>query len=91
MVILGIDPGTATTGYGRRGKAGPQRDPYLTHGVILTEQDTAMPDRLLAISTQLNRLLDVHEPDVIVTEKLFFSNNVNDGAFRRAARSAWCC
>ena len=35
-----------------------------------------MPDRLLSIYTQLNRLLDVHEPDVLVTERIFFSNNV---------------
>jgi crossover junction endodeoxyribonuclease RuvC len=76
MIILGIDPGTATTGYGIVEKQG-QKVTHITHGVILTSKETAMPDRLLSISTQLNRLLDVHEPDVLVTEKLFFSNNVN--------------
>ena len=76
MVIIGIDPGTATTGYGIVEKEG-NRVRHVTHGVILTSKDHAMPDRLLSITTQLNRLLDAHEPDVLVTEKLFFSNNVN--------------
>ncbi len=76
MVILGIDPGTATTGYGIVEKQG-QKVTHVTHGVILTSKELPMPERLLSISTQLNRLLDVHEPDVLVTEKLFFSNNVN--------------
>lgn len=76
MIILGIDPGTATTGYGIVEKQG-QKVTHVTHGVILTGKEIPMPERLLSISTQLNRLLDVHEPDVLVTEKLFFSNNVN--------------
>ncbi|HZO91476.1 MAG TPA: crossover junction endodeoxyribonuclease RuvC [Chthonomonadaceae bacterium] len=75
MVIMGIDPGTATTGYGIVEKQG-NRLSYVTCGVIQTEKTAEMPDRLLAIYTQLNRLLDVHEPDVLVTERLFFSNNV---------------
>lgn len=76
MVILGIDPGTATTGYGVIEKQG-QKLHYVTHGVIQTSKELEMPDRMLVIYTQLNRLLDLHEPDVMVTEKLFFSNNVN--------------
>jgi crossover junction endodeoxyribonuclease RuvC len=75
MIILGIDPGTATTGYGVVEKQG-QHIRFVTCGVILTEKTAEMPDRLLAIYTQLNRLLDVHEPDVLATERLFFSNNV---------------
>ena len=76
MLILGMDPGTATTGYGLVEKQG-SKITYVTHGVILTSKDMQMPDRYMAISTQFNRLLDLHEPDVLVTEKLFFSNNVN--------------
>lgn len=75
MIILGIDPGTATTGYGLVEKQG-NHVKYITCGAILTDKSEAMPDRLLSIYTQLNRLLDVHEPDAIVTEQLFFSNNV---------------
>jgi len=75
MIILGIDPGTATTGYGVVEKQG-NNVKYIPCGAILTEKTAAMPDRLLAIYTQLNRLLDTHEPDCIVTEQIFFSNNV---------------
>ena len=75
MIILGVDPGTATTGYGLVEKEG-NNIVYKTCGVILTAKELPMPERLLSISTQLNRLLDIHEPDVIVTEQLFFSNNV---------------
>ena len=75
MIILGIDPGTATTGYGVVEKQG-HNVKYVTCGVILTDKAAPMPERLATIYAQLNRLLDVHEPDVIVTEQLFFSNNV---------------
>src|SRR5437016_49608 len=75
MVILGIDPGTATTGFGIVEKKGNDIT-YVTCGVIETPKTAEMPDRLLSIYTQLNRLLDVHEPDVVATERLFFSNNV---------------
>lgn len=82
MIIMGMDPGTATTGYGiveKREKEAKQGNKvvYVYHGVIQTPKEMEMPDRYLAISTQFNRLLDLHEPDVLVTEKLFFSNNVN--------------
>ncbi len=75
MIILGIDPGTATTGFGVVEKTG-NNIKFVTCGVILTGKDDEMQDRLLAIYTQVNRLLDVHEPDVVATERLFFSSNV---------------
>jgi crossover junction endodeoxyribonuclease RuvC len=75
MIIFGIDPGTATTGYGIVEKRG-NRITYITSGAIQTDKESEMPERLLVIYTQVNRLLDVHEPDVIATERLFFGNNV---------------
>jgi crossover junction endodeoxyribonuclease RuvC len=75
LIIMGIDPGTATTGFGVVEKQG-NKVTYVNCGAILTDKTSSMPDRLLTIYTQLNRLLDVHEPDVIATEQLFFSNNV---------------
>ncbi len=76
MIIIGIDPGTAITGYGVVEKQGSTIS-YITHGVIETPKEMAMPDRYLSISTQFNRLLDLQQPDEVATEKLFFSNNVN--------------
>ena len=75
MIILGIDPGTATTGYGIVEKQGNKITP-VAFGAILTAKEMELSDRLLIIYTQINRLLDTHEPEVMVTEKLFFSNNV---------------
>ena len=86
MVIMGIDPGTATTGYGVIEKEKGEIK-HQTHGVILTAKDLPAPDRLLIIYTQINRLLDLHEPDAIATEQLFFSNNVTTAmAVGRAVR-----
>lgn len=78
MIVLGIDPGTATTGFGvisyENGKIRP-----LDVGVLLTYPDMALPDRYLSIYTDLNTLLDRWKPDTVGTEKLFFYNNVTNG------------
>ncbi len=76
MLILGIDPGTATTGFGlvyedARGDA--QLDRY---GVILTEAGTPMPERLLKLYRELMALLAESQPDAVAVEELFFSRNV---------------
>lgn len=74
MVIVGIDPGTATTGYGvvelREGGIGA-RD----YGVIRTPAGAPLPQRLHSIYDNIARLFDEHAPDVIVVEQLFFSRN----------------
>lgn len=75
MIIMGIDPGTATTGFGVVEKQG-SHVAYVTCGAIITDKSAAMPDRLMTIYQQLNRLFDLHEPEVVVTEQIFFSNNV---------------
>lgn len=74
MIILGIDPGIATTGYGVLQKEG-QKLTALDYGVILTSPREEPPDRLASIYEQLNRLFDLHQPDFLVTERLFFSKN----------------
>lgn len=74
MVILGIDPGTATTGYGVLSKEG-QRIQVLEYGVIRTPPEQSAPERLRAIADRLDDLLDRHHPDFLATERLFFSKN----------------
>lgn len=74
MIILGIDPGTATTGYGLIQKDG-QKLTALDYGVITTSPREEPPDRLHTIYDQLNRLFDLHQPDFLVTERLFFAKN----------------
>ncbi len=74
MIILGLDPGIATTGYGVLLKEG-QRLTALDYGIITPSPNQEPPDRLLTIADQLNHLFDLHHPDVLVTERLFFAKN----------------
>lgn len=72
--ILGLDPGTATTGYGVVDKVGATPS-MIDYGAILTEPKQSPPDRLLDIYNQLNAIIDQYSPDVIVMERLFFAKN----------------
>lgn len=78
MIVLGIDPGTATTGFGvvsyENGNVRP-----LDVGVLLTYPDMTLPNRYLSIYTDINTLLDRWKPETVGTEKLFFYNNVTNG------------
>lgn len=75
MLVLGIDPGTATTGFGLvEGDRGKSR--LVDYGTILTSPNTAMPERLLIINRELTRLLEQHHPDAVAIEQLFFQRNV---------------
>ncbi len=74
MRVLGIDPGTAITGYGVvEGEGNDLRT--LTHGVVTTPADWALPQRLQEIYTQLRRLASEWQPDSTAVEELFFSKN----------------
>jgi crossover junction endodeoxyribonuclease RuvC len=75
-LALGIDPGTATTGYGL---VRLERDGSLVavkYGVILTSKDASAPVRLELLYNDLTDLLKEYKPDTAAVEKLFFSRNV---------------
>jgi len=74
MLILGIDPGTATTGYGvvNSTKDGVE---VITWGLIETDKSLLKETRLDFIFEELVRLITEFKPDVFVFEKVFFSNN----------------
>ena len=74
MVILGIDPGTATTGYGVLRKTGDRLEP-LAYGAILTSSKQPAPERLKSIYQQLEKIIEEHKPDALVMERLFFARN----------------
>jgi crossover junction endodeoxyribonuclease RuvC len=75
MKVLGIDPGTATTGFGLISKDG-SRISKLDYGVISTPKDLEMPKRLSILFDDLQELVHTHRPDVMAVEKLFFTNNI---------------
>ena len=76
MLVLGIDPGTATTGYGLVREAGDGSLMAVDYGVVLTPPDAAMPDRLVMLYESLNEVLVLHQPTTAAVEKLFFQTNV---------------
>ena len=74
MIILGIDPGTATTGYGVLSTEKDILD-ALSFGLIETDKDGQAGDRLININKQFNALIKEIKPDIIAIEKLFFAAN----------------
>jgi crossover junction endodeoxyribonuclease RuvC len=75
-LALGIDPGTATTGYGLVRLTPDGSLVAVKYGVILTPKDASAPARLEMLYNQLRDILHEYKPDTAAVEKLFFSRNV---------------
>ncbi len=78
MIVLGIDPGTAITGYGILSAAAGKVE-YVAHGVITTPAKMELPQRYELLYENVKQLIASYQPDHIATERLFFSKNVNTG------------
>jgi crossover junction endodeoxyribonuclease RuvC len=76
MLVIGIDPGTATTGYGLVHENPDGSLSLVDYGAILTPPDLPMPQRLLELHRQLREILLLHHPQSGAVEKLFFQRNV---------------
>jgi len=76
MLVVGIDPGTARTGYGFVERAPDGTLRALEYGVITTAASEPLPVRLLQISSQLTELLSLHRPHSAAVERLFYRQNV---------------
>ncbi|MHC1740968.1 MAG: crossover junction endodeoxyribonuclease RuvC [Anaerolineaceae bacterium] len=76
MLVIGIDPGTATTGYGIIEENEKKEIRVVTYGIIKTEPSLQAEKRLLEINQQLNEILLLHRPDFGAVEKLFFQRNI---------------
>lgn len=76
MLVIGIDPGTATTGYGlvRENEDGSLN--VEDFGVIQTASELPMPQRLLELYQELQKIILLHQPSGGAVEKLFFQRNV---------------
>jgi len=76
-LVLGIDPGTATTGYGLvRDRADGSLE-SVAYGTIQTPAGVAAHKRLSMLFHQLNEVLLLHRPDSCAVEKLFFQRNIS--------------
>ena len=92
MVILGLDPGTATTGYGVIRVLG-NRFQMLEYGIISTPAKTPMEKRLEMIYDNLQELLQKWQPDQAAVEELFFNQNITTAITVGQARGVLllCC
>ena len=80
MIILGIDPGTASTGYAfikvNKGAGAKSLPKIVSYGVVSTGKDQEMQHRLRYIHLQLGSLCKKYKPELMVIERLFFNTNV---------------
>ncbi len=76
MVVLGIDPGTATTGFAlvRVAKQGASPEP-LEFGVVTTDKSLPDAERLTVLAGDLRTLIKKFKPGTVAVEKLYFETN----------------
>ena len=78
MIILGLDPGFATIGFGviesEKGKAN-----VIDYGTITTSKDLTFPERLMKIEKGMIALIEKFKPEQIAMEELFFNTNITTG------------
>ena len=75
MVIMGIDPGFAITGYGVVKYEG-NKFSVIDYGAVTTKAGEDFSGRLLKIDNQLTELIEKFKPDVVSVEELFFNKNI---------------
>jgi crossover junction endodeoxyribonuclease RuvC len=77
MLALGLDPGTATTGYGLVRLLNDGSLQAVEFGVITTPKDVDAAKRLSMLYHRLNEILALFQPETSAVEKLFFQKNVS--------------
>jgi crossover junction endodeoxyribonuclease RuvC len=87
VVVLGIDPGTANTGYGVVVARGPKLG-ALDGGTIATATGVALERRLVQIHDRVRELIAEHEPEAVAIEQLYFGRNVRTALAVGQARGA---
>ena len=76
-LVLGIDPGTATTGFGLVRELDDGSLQSVDYGIITTPKDTPAHHRLAQLYHELQALFSRHHPDSVAVEKLFFQRNIS--------------
>lgn len=78
MIILGIDPGLATMGYGVI-SAVHGNFSVIDYGVVTTPKELTLPQRLAQLEDGVKELVETFKPQNIAIEELFFSKNITTG------------
>jgi len=74
--VLGIDPGLTRCGIGVVDSNGPQKLNLIDVGVIKTDPDAELDQRLLQLEIELSKWIKKYKPDVIAVERVFSQSNV---------------
>ncbi len=74
MIILGLDPGLGTSGWGLIAADG-NRLTHIANGQVKTDPQLAMPARLWMLDTQLSDVIAQHQPDAVAVEEVFLNKN----------------
>ena len=88
MIVLGVDPGTRTTGYGVVASTGGGAVSLLECGVIRTDAAAPLAERLRTIHDGLVEVLERHPTDVMAVEGVFYGKNVRTTVLLGHARGA---
>ena len=78
MIVLGIDPGVATIGFGVV-RTERQQNTLIQYGTITTPPGIPLSRRLLQISEDMEQLIHQFRPDEMAVEELFFTKNITTG------------
>ncbi|MDZ7780691.1 MAG: crossover junction endodeoxyribonuclease RuvC [Gemmatimonadota bacterium] len=88
VIVLGVDPGTAATGYGVVAREGPGRIRLVECGVIRTSAGEPMARRIREIHDEIVALLECHRPEVLSVEDVFHGKNAQSALKLGHARGA---
>jgi len=76
MFVLGIDPGLSRCGYGAVALVAGAAPVARAFGVLRTDKNDPLPQRLAALAGDIRELLDELRPDAVAVERVFFQTNV---------------
>ena len=93
MIILGIDPGIATLGFGIIEKDERGNCRAVDYGVVKTPKEESLPVRLAMLEKGVSDVIEKYQPDEIAMEELFFTKNITTGIAVAHARGVamLCC
>jgi crossover junction endodeoxyribonuclease RuvC len=86
LLVLGIDPGIGTTGYGVVGEDARGEVALVAYGAIETPPGAPMPERLLRLYNEMTAAFQQYQPESVAVEQLFFGRNVTTAIMVGQAR-----